>query len=482
MYIGGLDIGTTGCKLSVYDSDGRFVMNTYREYESNRSDSAQEINAEHVWEGVKYVLTKTAEKIRLDAVGVTSFGESFVMLDEDDNILMPSMLYTDKRGSEEYKIFEGMGAEKITGAKPHGMYSIPKIMWIKKHLSDIYEKTKRILLFQDFVVYMLTKTAQIDYSLACRTMGFDIKNKCWSSEIFDKAGIDVSKMAKPVRSGTAAGKIRTLGKGLCDTVVVTACHDQLAALLGAGVTDTYTAVDGTGTVECITPILEEIPNDGEFYAMGYTVLPHVSDGKYVCYAFSFTGGAAVKWFKDTFAPDESYKELDSKAGENPTGILVMPHFAGAATPYMDENSRAVFCGVTLGTGKYDLYRAVMEGVTYEMRLNAEMLEKNGIRTEKLYAVGGGANSKVWLQMKADILNKEIIAIDAPEAGAMGTVMLAGKAVGAFSDIDEARKIMVKEKEHFYPNPQKHIEYTKFYNQYKEIYACSKKISLGGKSC
>ena len=476
MYIGGLDIGTTGCKLSVYDSCGKFIKNTYCEYESERNDAVQQIDAGSVWEAVKKVITKTASEVKLDAMGVTSFGESFVMLDEDDNILMPSMLYTDKRGSEEYKVFEGLKTEEITGAKPHGMYSLAKIMWVKKNMPEIYEKTKRILLFQDFIVYKLTKNAQIDYSLACRTMGFDIKNKCWSQKMFDIAGVDIEKMSKPVAGGTIAGKISSPELDIGDVTIVSGCHDQLAALIGAGVSGVCTAIDGTGTVECITPVLDKIPQNSEFYSMGYTIVPHILKDKYVCYAFSFTGGAALKWYRDNFMPQQSYKELDEKTKDKPTGILIMPHFAGAATPYMDENSKAVFSGITLGTDKYDIYKAIMEGVTFEMLLNLENLDKNGIRIDKLYAAGGGANSSVWLQIKADILNKEIIALDAPEAGAMGTVMFAGKAVGAFESMESARDIMVREKKRYYPDKAKHEEYMKYYEKYKQIYEFGKRVN------
>ena len=469
MLLGGLDIGTTGCKLSLYDEWGEFKQNSYREYVSNRSDDAQEIDAEAVWAAVQEVIREGAAYGRIDAIGVTSFGESFVLLDADDNVLLPSMLYTDKRGNEECARFDAAEVEAITGAKPHGMYSLPKLMWVKEHLPDIYTKTKRILLFEDFVIYKLTKNAQIDYSLACRTMGLDLKGKCWSKRLFDIAGIDMEKMSKPVPSGTVAGTICAEGLGCEETIVVNGCHDQLAALLGAGVSDACTAVDGTGTVECVTPVLEEVPTDRELYAKGYTVVPHYLDGKYVCYAFSFTGGAALKWYKDTFVPEEDYAELDTKAGGAPTGILILPHFAGAATPYMDENSKAAIIGLTLATSKYDLYKAVMEGVTYEMLLNIEELEKGGIRIEKLYATGGGAKSRAWLQLKADILNREVVALDAPEAGAAGTVMLAGIAMGAFADLTEARTRMVKVKESYLPDPARHAAYRKHYERYRGVY-------------
>jgi len=175
MSIGGLDIGTTGCKLTVYDEEGNYLCNAYREYNVARKSGEHEIDANVVWQSIKEVIIETTSKVSdLTAFGVTSFGESFVMLDEKDNIILPSMLYTDTRGENECRELDSQRIVAVAGVKPHSMYSLPKIMWIKKNLPHIYEKAKRILLFEDFIVYMLTGIAQIDYSLASRTMAFNI--------------------------------------------------------------------------------------------------------------------------------------------------------------------------------------------------------------------------------------------------------------------------------------------------------------------
>lgn len=467
MLISGLDIGTTGCKISLYNENGESVYTSYSEYASVRNSELQEINPIDVWESVKKVIYDAKEKAgKIDAIGVTSFGESFVLLDENDNVLTNSMLYTDKRGQEQAKRFDKSRVIEIAGAYPNGMYSLPKVMWIKENKPEIYAKAKRILLYQDYIVYMLSGVAQIDYSLAARTMAFDIKNKCWSKELFDFAEIDMDKFAKPVCAGTVAGK-STL-PGLEDTVIVTACHDQLASLTGAGVFELDTAVDGTGTVECITPIFGSIPDNEEFYKCGYTVVPHIFENKYMCYALTFTGGAAIKWFKDTFAPDESYKELDSKVGDKPSGIFSVPHYAGSGTPYMNENATATISGVHLGTTKYDLYRGIMEGVAYEMKLNLDTLEKENIVPKTFYATGGGAKSKVWLQMKADIWNREVTALEADEVGAVGTIMLTAVAIGVIESLEKAREKFVKQGKTYVPNKENVEKYKPLYEQYLKV--------------
>lgn len=477
MKIGGIDVGTTGCKLTVYNEKGELLNKEYETYEVNRNAGEHEIDGALIWNSIKKLIKNTTDCIgNIDAMGITTFGETFVMLDENDSILCPSMLYTDPRGTEEAKLFDERKVMEIAGVKPHAMYSLPKIMWIKKNRADIYENTKRIMLFEDFIIYMLTGKAVIDRSLAARTMGLDIRKCQWSEEIFNMAGINVNKMSNVVKSGTTVGKVKAcLAKelGLCDTLIVSGCHDQVASAAGSGAFDAGMAVDGTGTVECITPIFDKIPENMEIYKENYAVVPYIEEGKYVCYAFSFTGGAAVKWFRDNFAADKTYRELDAEIDNEPGNILVMPHFAGAATPYMDSGSKAVFLGVTVETKKADIYKAIMEGVTYEILLNLKCLEKSGIKPERLYATGGGAMSSVWLQMKANILGLPITGLFAPEVGTVGTIMLTGVAMGAFCDLREAKNVMVKEGKTYYPDAEKHKRHLEIFKRYEKIYKAAR---------
>ncbi|MBE6569683.1 MAG: carbohydrate kinase [Ruminococcaceae bacterium] len=480
--LGGLDIGTTGCKLSVYREDGEFVYNKYIEYEVSRHGGAHEVDAEMIFAAVCEVIGEVCSQYEVSAIGVTSFGETFVALDKDDNALLHAMLYTDPRGLEECRMLcDMLGEERITeisGAKPHAMYSIAKIMWLKNNMPEVWAKVARITLVVDYVIYRLTGTAQIDYSLAARTGALDIRNKCWSKEIFDAAGVDTALMSKPVPSGTTAGSIKPalaekLGI-LGEVKMVTVSHDQVASAVGAGILTSGEAVDGTGTVECITPMFDSIPENKDLYKDNYAVVPYVFDGTYVCYAFSFTGGATLKWFRDNFAgkfegAENIYAELDKAIPADPTGLLILPHFAGAATPYMDNGSRAAILGLTLETTAEDIYKALMEGVTYEIMLNLERLAAAGIVPEQLYATGGGARSDVWLQIKADITNRPVTAMCAKEVGAAGSCMLAGTATGLYADLHEAAKVFVKERITYKPDPEKAAQYTRYYNAYRSLY-------------
>lgn len=488
MYVGGLDVGTSGCKVTVYSTKGEYITNEYREYDVVRAGGEHEMDAGVIIGAVLECIKCTSKSYPLAALGVTSFGESFAILDENDNILAPTMLYTDPRGEDEVKeLCEKIGEDRITyiaGVKPHSMYSIPKIMWIKKNKPEVYSKIKRIMLIEDLVVYLLSGVASIDYSLAARTMGLDVRGKCWSKEIFDAAGIDVSLMSKLVKSGSVAGKIKkeiAEKLGISDEMlIVNGCHDQVAACVGAGLLSAGGAVNGSGTVECITPCFDKIPDKGEFYENGYCVVPYVVDGTYVSYAFSFTGGAVLKWYRDNFARYEKklcaqsgenvYKLLDGKIPEKPTGILVLPHFAGAATPYMDNASKAAIIGLTLESTSEDIYKALMEGVCYEVMTNLERLSEGGISPKALYATGGGSSSPAWLQIKADILGIPITVIDAKEAGACGCCMMAAVAIGEIESLEKAKEIFVTEGKTYYPREEYSRIYKKYYQAYRGLYS------------
>ncbi|MBP3359762.1 MAG: carbohydrate kinase [Clostridia bacterium] len=493
MNIGGVDVGTTGCKLSVYNEKGEFLKSFYREYDVSRANGEHEIDGATIFRAVCSVIRSGARECDIDSIGVTTFGETFVVLDCDDNVLLPSMLYTDPRGEKECKqLCELLGENKlisVSGVKPHPMYSLPKIMWIKNNMPDVYKKIKHILLMEDFIVYKLTGNAQIDYSLAARTMALDIRNKCWSDEIFSAADVDMSLMSKPVPTGTCAGAVlKSVAEdlGLKDGVkIVNGAHDQVASAVGCGVFEPGQAVDGTGTVECVTPVFDKIPENKQLYSEGYSVVPYVFDNTYVCYALSFTGGAVLKWYRDNFAGVESeiakknnenvFAYLDKNVPEKPTDILIMPHFAGAANPYMDSDSKAAIIGLTLEHTQNDLYKALMEGVTYEMMVNIEHLNMFGVKPEKLYATGGGATSEVWLQIKSDILNLPITALESKEVGACGTCMLAAVAMGIYDNLYEAKNAFVKYSNTVMPDAENKLIYKKQYNKYKQIYDMAKKI-------
>lgn len=492
MRIAGLDIGTTGCKLTVFDGSGRYLDSAYASYPSSRGSGGHEMDAEALMDGVFSVMEAAGRKYPdIGGIGVTSFGETFVLTDRAGVPLHRVMLDTDRRGAEECRrIEEQLGGREIaavTGLRPHEMYSLPKMMWMKKYQPEIFQKASHLFLMEDFVVFGLTGKAQIDYSLASRTMAFDITAMEWSGRIFEAAGIDCSLMSEPVPPGTPAGNITkavSRRTGLSpETVIVSVSHDQVAAAVGAGVFDPSQAVDGAGTVECMTVVYDSLPDAGVMYAGNYAVVPYVIPGTYLTYAFSYTGGALLQWCADTLAKKEKEEavrdgisvnayleqEYQRLRGTEPSGLLVLPHFAGAATPYMDTGSKGAIVGLTVGSTVSDMYRGCMEGVVYEMRLNMEHLQKSGFAGRMLKATGGGARSPVWMQMKADILGLPVAALETADAGTVGSAMLTGISAGCFRDLEDAACHMVRQGTVYQPDRDRHDRYMKYYRQYRSLY-------------
>ena len=492
MKIAGLDIGTTGCKCTVFDENGKYLGKAYRDYPVRRRVTGHEIDVSTIMDGVVEVIREMAGQYPdIGGIGITSFGETFVMTDGEGRPLHNAMLYTDPRGGDEVKaLAEELGEmhiAEVTGLRPHEMYSLPKLMWMKANRPEIYAQAKHIFLMEDYVVYHLTGEAQIDYSLATRTMALDIRSLDWSREMFDAAGIDVNLMSKPVPTGTPAGHLTAKAAeavGLSESVtIVSISHDQVAAAVGAGAFDGDVAVDGAGTVECLTPIYDQMPDIAEMYKGYFSVVPYAVPGKYVAYAFSYTGGALIDWCVTNLAKDEkkaakeqgiSVNELleaeyQKEHGDQPSGLLVLPHFAGAATPYMDIGAKGAILGLTTDTGVAELYRGCMEGVAYEMVLNARALKDSGVHFRKLHATGGGARSAVWMQMKADMLNLPIVALRTADAGTVGSAMLTGIAIGVFKDLEDAAAHMVEEIHTYQPRPEMHEKYMKIYERYEKVY-------------
>lgn len=469
MYLGGLDVGSSGCKLTVYDDHGNFIESHYEPYDSLHTYSEHTIDFNEIAAAVEKVTSATESC--LEALGVSTFGESFALLDQNDRILNRSMLYNDMRGEKECLTFDRNRTINIACTAPAPLYTLPKLKWFAKNRPELIEKTSKICIISDYIIYLLTGERALNHSAAARTMGFDVRKKCWDKELFDCAGIDVGLMPPLVPDGTIVGVSNKFG--LKDTKIISSMHDQNAAAVGAGALDPGDCVDGSGSVECLTPIISSLPTNNKAYEAGIAFMPFLDI--YEGVAMSYTGGTAAKWVRDNFAIGCSYSELDSAIGTEPGKLFLLPHLAGAATPYMDASARGMLYGLTLGTTKFDIYRAILEGVAYEMRINLELLAECGIAPNRLIATGGGAKSKIWTQIKSDITGLPISIATAPEVGALGLIMSAARSLGIVSDLHEAKKIFITEGETLFPNAERHKIYSECFEKYKKMYSLAKEL-------
>ncbi len=489
MIYAGLDVGTTGSKISVFD-DKVLKEKFYLSYKSKRDENGHEINPFDIIDAVKIIIKKACDKYpSLSMIGITSFGETCVMLDKDDNQVFPSLLYTDPRGEKEAKYLEKcISKEKlgnITGQIGRGMYSLPKIMALKKENEEKFKKVNKIFLIEDFIIYCLTGQRYIDYSLASRTMAFDVKKHVWSKEILSIADIDKNLFSNVCPSGTYIGNIKdSIMKelSLINSIGIMAIsHDQIANAIGSNVFEDGSAVDGCGTCECITVAFSKVIDESILYEKGYGIIPYINEKQNVCYVLNNTSGALIDWIVDTFFSDYKNKDdyfslLNEHIKSVPSKVMILPYFAGSSTPYMDLTAKGAFINVELANDRFDFYQACLESLTYEMKLSLDILNKAGIHIDKLYVSGGGANNDSWLQIKANILNIPIYQLEGNDAGSIGSGILVGKYLKIFSSIKEGMEKMIKIKKVFYPIEEKYADYMKVYEHYKKIYPAMKEIN------
>ena len=477
MAVIGLDLGTTSCKAIAYSRDGRMLAQAGRKNALYRRGEECEIDAREVWESVRGALCQCARDAGepIEGIGVSSFGESFVALDAQDEVIARSMLYTDPRGSDETGVMEDY--TRVTRLKPHSTFTLPKLLWFKAHRPTEFEAARRFLLFEDFIIYRLTGEACISYSMAARTGMLDIETKRYHPPLLEAAGIDEGKLSRPVAPGTVCGRVRGID-GLAGAIVVAGGQDQVCAAIGAGLTREGDALCGLGTVECATPVFEGMRIDEEMVRQGFCCLPYVGEDRYVTFAYHYTGGSSIEWFMNRLADngvESPYAHYEREAAKARNDLLVLPHFSGAATPYMDNDARAAIVGMDLNTTRTDIYRALLEGCGYELRINLERLAEKGIPVNRLVACGGGAASALWLQMQADIFRVPIWTLQNPEAGTMGGALLSAVALGWFDGLAQAARAWIAYGRCYTPNAAMDEYYEGKYARYRRLYGALKQV-------
>ena len=494
----GVDVGTTGCKGVAFDLEGQVIASAYREYPLLEPNPGwMELDAHQVTKAIKEVITEVAAQTKADpiqALSASSQGEAAVPLSKQGEILDNTPVSFDKRTTEiaawwkdELSIREIF---EITGQPLHPMHTISKIMWLRENKPEVFKRVWKFLCYEEYVFYLLGIDPVTDYSIAARMMAFDVKSKQWSEKMLSIAGLGESLFPGTAPSGTAIGEVAPkvaeelgLPKGV---VAVTGGHDQPCNALGAGIIQSGTAVYGIGTVECITPALSWPEDVDEMLKGNLACYPHVVKDLYTSVAFNFTGGSLLKWYRDTFADKE--KEIAAKQGVDPYDIIlenlpeapatpmILPHFTATGTPHFDTRSKGAILGLTLGTKKQDIVKAILEGVTFEMKLNVEVLKNAGVPVNSMKATGGGAKSNAWIQLKADIMGIPIASLLVSEATSLGTAILAGTAIGVYPSVQAAVKELVKTKEVFEPTPRKNRIYEERFETYKQIYPAIREIS------
>ena len=488
----GIDVGTTGSKATVFDAKGTTLSYAYHRYQAVRTnEGVAEIDPESVWKTVQQVIAQAAAKASepIRAIAIASLGESFVALDKQDRVLRNSMLYSDVRGSEEIEdILQRVEKQRlfdITGMPINAMYTLNKLLWVKKHEPSIFHRIDKLFLFEDFIYYMLSGERCIDYSLASRTMFFDVTGHAWGSEVLNAFDLRETMLSKPVSPGSVIGQVRddladalNLPRGV---LLVAGAHDQVCAALGAGVLQKGESVDGIGTSECITAVLGGLEQKAFMLQNNFCIEPYAIDGEYVTLAFSASGMSIMSWFSDEIAraamqDSPAFAVLERECPQDPTDVFVLPHFSGSGTPHMDPFSFGATLGLRLSTTRGEYYKACMEGLCFEMKLNADLLAQMGTSIKTIACVGGGSRSDVLLQIKADIMGIPIKRLKNEESGTAALAMLCASACGDYRSLKDAAAQIVLPDRIFEPNLKTHIRYLHKYELFQKIYPAIRQLN------
>lgn len=495
----GIDIGGTGCKCVAFCDDGTQLALSYQEYAvpAGTVNLPPVILSDSVAQVIAECVSNLENKEDVKVITVSSFGESFVAVDKDGNALTDILMYFGNTESQAFTdLVERVGKEKfmqIARILPDASYSLSKMLYTQ-HVAE--RPVWKYLFIAGYVCYRLSGQPVADIPLACRSLLYDVKNRCWSEELLAECGIDKDTLPEVMPAGAVVGNLlpdvaAQIGLN-SDVKVVIGAHDQIVNALGAGVQNIGEAVDTSGTCECITPLFGEIPENLDFQYNNFACVPYLEDRGYVTYAYNISAGSVVRWYRDALgqylrveAEEKGvsiYDLLNELCPAEPTDLMILPFLQGmGGTPDVDPHATGLIAGLTTQTRLPDIYRAVLEGVTYEMRYNQEKLEKNGVHLNRLYACGGGAKSPAWLQIKADVLGCDIIPVKSDETGAMGSAILGLAAVTGKSPFEIAKRFW-KYGETIHPNPEHKKIYDKKYVQYSTLRRIYKEYSktCGGK--
>lgn len=494
----GIDIGTSGCKAAVFNSDGQQLALAYKEYNVIfTGDGGVELDSKEVMDKCFQVIKACNAQVApesVKALAISSQGEAFTAIAESGKYLSNAMVSSDRRSAPYVnKWVEEFGGERlyqITGHTAHSIFTLFKLLWLKENRPDIWKRARKFLCFEDLLHYQLGIDPMIGWSLAGRTMLFDVRKHCWSSAILSILGLEETKLARPVQAGIIAGRVgieiaQDLGFSE-ELFVVSGGHDQICNALGAGVVKPGMAMYASGTVECISPCFAKPIFSAELKENNLCIYDHAIAGLYTSVAYSLTGGNILKWFRDEFAGEviesakktgrDAYERILESAWDKPTGLLVLPYFTPSGTPYFDTETKGAIFGLRISTKRGEFIRALLEGITLEMRLNLDIMEKSGYRIDELSVVGGGAKSKKWSQIKADVTGKNINILNITEAGCLGAAMLACAACSG-KNIYELADKWVQVESHLVPDQKNHHIYRAKFAKYKDLYKAVRNMSI-----
>jgi xylulokinase len=494
----GLDFGTTGCKASLFTNDGKLIGKASREYPvlmPHPGWAEQDIDA--VWrlaqETLREVQKKTSQNA-VEAIGLSVHGEAVTAVDANGHSLRPMILGMDTRTVPQNEWLVGkFGAEELfkwTGMPVHTINTLPKLLWIKQNEPVVWKKAASFMLVEDFMIYKMTGQAAISKCLASRTQLYDLHRDGWSEAIFQELELGPERFSRVLPSGTAVAPMR---QSISDNLgfshpplIATGGHDQACGALGAGLTRPGLAMVSTGTAEVVEVALPSPVINRTLFEGNISVYAHVVQGLYLSMTLNHSGGLLLRWFRDNLCEGDlqrasqsgadAYDLILKEAAPGPTSLLVLPHFSGSGTPWLDTHSKGAILGLTFSTRRADLAKAILEGLTYELRVNLDLLKAGGVHIDSLRAIGGGAKSDLWLHLKADITGIPVVAPEITEAASFGAALLAGVSAGIFPSAADAADALLRLRPEIKPQAGQQQTYNERFELYRKVYPAVKPIT------
>lgn len=501
-YLLGVDIGTSSIKLTVIDQDVRFVAQDSATYRLITPDQVSvQMDAADMWNAFTGCLGSIISRDKVDprkivSIGISSLCPGLAAFDDKGTIMVDPILYSDRRSVREAEFFrQTIGPEKLFEITANnamaGAMSGTSMLWIKNNLPDIYGKTRYFGHVNTLMAYMLCGNFAIDHSNASYTLLYETAGRGqWSEEICDKIGIDIAKLPPIHKSTDVVGHLThpvLLAMGLSpETRVVIGGGDTACATLAAGVTRHGDVCESVGTTDVLTVCVEK-----PVFSWHFINRRHVVDGTWIYQGAMSHTGSSYQWMFDHFYQD--YKDYPSVTGRKGLtlmnddaeqaepgagGLVFLPYMLGERSPVWDPYARGVFFGLSLKTTRREMNRAVLEGCAYGLRQLIEMVEEvTGQKLARFSSIGGGAKSRTWAQIKADITGRDITVLDMNDMAPVGAALLAGVGAGVFPDVyaaaEKVEKTVFMEIVHCDANrdvyDRRYDVYTKLYPALRELF-------------
>ncbi len=485
LYIG-VDLGTSAVKLLLMDGAGKIQKIVSREYpisfphpgwsEQNPEDWLRE-----TVEGIR-ALTADCDKSQIAGIGCGGQMHGLVVLDQEDRVLRPAILWNDGRTAEETDYLnQVIGKEALsqrTANIAFAGFTAPKVLWMRKHEPELFAKIAKVMLPKDYLNYMLTGVHCTDVSDASGMLLFDVEHKCWSKEMLEVCGLKESQMAKIFESYEVVGTLKpemAQALGLPETVKVCAgAGDNAAAAVGTGTVGEGACNISLGTSGTIFISSRSFGVDEHNALHSFA---H-ADGSYHLMGCMLSAASCNKWWMDEIIGTQDYAGeqagiTDDKLGRN--HVFFLPYLMGERSPINDTNARGTFIGLTMDNTRTDLTQAVLEGVAFAIRDSLEVARSLGIDIRRSRICGGGAKSPLWRKIFANVCNLEIEVIESEEGPGYGGAILAAVACGEYASVEEAADRLVRVTDVIVPDEEIARRYENRYRKFQRIYPAVKAL-------